>query len=154
MAKPLTCNHGAKVCGLQNLFLINPMNITFYSTQKPRSHLDSLCSQHECCRNTAPIRNSSCCYDRKCCSITHLRYQHHSCELTHMSTALAALGYKCRSSEPCHELRHGNRGNNRNHFNSCVQPFLYIFRRIACSRGNHIDLFLYYNLCHLICTWA
>ena len=67
-----------------------------------------------------------------------------------MAAAFTALGNESGSSQPGHELSHGNGGHHRDDLDPRLFPGFHVFGRIARAGGDDFDFFFHHHLRNLV----
>ena len=135
----------------QDTILVLVMDHTLISYTKTCTHLNGLCTQHECSRHSTAIPNTSGCDHRNLYCINHLWNQRHGCCLTDVSTGFSSLCNNCVCAHTLHPFCESYRCNYRDHLDTCSFPLCHIFLRVSCSGRNRCDLLLCHKLCDIFC---
>ena len=141
---------GINILGLDNSLLVVLMDDGLFRHNKPRSHLNRLCAQHESCGHSSAVGNSAGCDHRDLHRVHNLGYQSHGGSFADVAAGLRSLSHHGVSAGLFHHLGQSHAGNHRDYLDSRGFPHVHVFTRVSGSCGDDFYAFLHNHLRHVI----
>ena len=154
MTESLTRHDGCRIAGGDDLIFVGLADATFVCHEEASSALHALCSEHEGCRHTSTVSDTTGCQHRDLHCVYHLRDQSHCVQLSDVTTRLAAFSHYGARTDSLHQDGECRGCDNWYDLDACFQPSFHVFRWIARTCSDDIHFLFDNHFRNLLRKWA